>query len=287
MTPRFRKRGKDRSNLRSDHRNRHLSLVSLDSPASAGGGADPYGSSESAIATSRHSMASHEDVVVSGQSGSGSYTSSARGTTDFELVVPQVDRQSLDPPTEGGEQTQAATERPRRVDVHPRLRGKLVRLGRSVLGWPADGHDVPRGVRLGVLEPPWHSRSLACLDSDPRGPTGSRRLQTVGSSGLQPVAAHGGALWPEVADSVAEVDTVLARRPEKSHPSDNAECPCGGVASNDSSGNEGRAKRAPMPRRKEVSGPPHRAAGTGLDEASVPASFLSRWMLGPGPVKIW
>lgn len=107
----------------------------------------------------------------------------------------------------------------------------------------------------------------------------------MGSSWLRAVAAHGGSLWPEV-DSSAEVDTVLARRPERSHPLDIAECPGWGMASNDSSGNEERGPLAPLPRREGVSGPPQSVAGIGLAQEPMPAPSLSRWM-PYGPMKVW
>lgn len=74
------------------HSDRHLNLVPPAASENAGRGADdPAGPS----APPRDQLPPAQNVVVSGQSGSCSYTISTHGTTDFELVVSGMDQSPL------------------------------------------------------------------------------------------------------------------------------------------------------------------------------------------------
>lgn len=59
--------------------------------------------------------------------------------------------------------------------VHSQLRGKLDRPELSVLGWPSDGYEFPKGIRPGISFQMGHCRSLAGLGAVGSGRKGRTR----------------------------------------------------------------------------------------------------------------
>ncbi len=123
-------------------RTRHLNLV----PSTPRAGADTGGDAKHSVrsghwAPSRNPIPPAQDVVVSGQSGTNSYTISVHGTTDFQLVVPHLDQPPLATPPRSSKETQAGHTEQRSVHHLPRLWRLLL------------GSNLSRSLRIGVLDP--------------------------------------------------------------------------------------------------------------------------------------
>ncbi len=180
---------KEWNDLRAPTRNRHNDRTTTPQPATFAT-SDTGNASGSRVAP-RDQLSQVEDLAAARFRRQIENSIRLRGTEDPFDCLSWLDQSAVAETTESSEQAQTTTDqRPGSVDVHPPLRGKLVRLRLALLGRPADGLDLPAGVRRRVLGSLRDRRPLASCDPDPRRTTSAGRLPAVPRPRLWAVAEH-------------------------------------------------------------------------------------------------